>query len=454
VLIGEPEMEADAVPEALVQDLWKYQRFDTTDLSTTEGERVTVYDPGRHNTDAGPDFLNARVRIGGMVWRGDVEIHVASRAWFDHAHHDDPRYDSVILHVTLVADVWTGGLLRPDETTLPEIVLYPRLTASLRELTHAFYTRPDDRALPCAARWEEVPEALKQDWIATLAEQRLLAKRDRLAERDTDRITHLLQERLYAGLGYAKNDDPMSMLARRLPTDLLRTLDAQRDREALHFGAAGLLPEPKDLLDADRATADYAMDLRARARRLLVRHAVPPMDGTAWTFFRLRPNNFPTLRLAQAAAWFDDGALLASDPLPPLRAALAADAPVARLRTLLQAQPSDFWRTHYRLTTSTSDRSPRLGRARTDTLLVNAVAPVLLLDAARREDDAQTDAVLDLLRALPAGRNAVLRRFRDLGTPARTALTAQGLHRLYRSYCEKGGCLTCRIGQWLVDGGD
>ena len=184
VVLCEPGMDPDAVPEMLVQDLWKHQRFDTDSLATTEGERVVVYDPGRHNHDAGPDFLDAHVKIGDMEWRGDVEIHVASRTWFDHAHHDDPRYDSVILHVTLTADVWTGSLLRPDETTLPEIVLAPRLQTPLRRLMHAFYTRPDDDTLPCASRWSDVPASLKHSWIDLLAEERLLDKRNRLARRE------------------------------------------------------------------------------------------------------------------------------------------------------------------------------------------------------------------------------------------------------------------------------
>jgi len=456
VQICEPSSMAGAVPEALVQDLWHHQRFDAADLQTRDGDPVVVFDPGTPNTDAGPDFLDARVQIGGMEWRGDVEIHVASRVWFDHAHHDDPRYDSVILHVTLQADAWTGGLTRADGTRLPEIVLYPRLEASLRRLTHAFYTRSDDDALPCASRWDEVPEAVTRDWIDRLAEERLLNKRNRLAERadegGVDNLAPLLQERLYAGLGYAKNDPPMTMLAERLPLDRLRAMDDRRDVEALHFGAAGLLPEPKDLLDADRPTADYAMDLRARFRQLQVELQIPPMDATAWTFFRLRPNNVPPLRIAQATAWFADDGLLSRDPLPLLRDALVSETPVRDLRRLLRATPSGFWRTHYRLTTSTSDRDPRLGRARTDTLIVNAVVPVLLLDADRRGDTAQSDAALNLVHALPAGRDHILRRFRDLGTPARDAFEAQGLHRLYRAYCQPGRCLTCAIGRWLLDG--
>jgi hypothetical protein len=228
-------------------------------------------------------------------------------------------------------------------------------------------------------------------------------------------------------------------------------VDDPRDREALHLGVAGLLPTPKDLLDADRATADYAMDLRDRYRRVQVRFDVPEMESTSWTFFRLRPPNFPPLRIAQATAWYADDALLATNPLPRLRAALGADAPADALREALSSTPPPFWRTHYHLEKSASEHEPGLGPSRRDTLLVNAVVPTLLLDADRRDAPAQADAALDVLRRLAASRDKVVRRFRELGTPPQNAFEAQGLHQLYREYCTEGGCLECRVGQHLLN---
>jgi len=449
--LHEPPADIADVPEALVQDLWAHQRFDSEDLTTTDDEPVQVLNPGTQNTDAGPDFQNAHVRIGGMDWRGHIEVHNTSGGWFQHEHHTDPRYDSVVLHVTLHADVWTGGLLRSDESPLPEIVLYPRLETPLRELLHAFHTRADDEALPCASRWNEVPDDRRWAWIHHLAEERLTEKRDRLSIADDPSLEAALQERLFAGLGYSKNDTPMSTLAQRTPPKVLRRMVKPRNREALLLGTAGLLPEPGDLLEVDRETADYAMALRDRFRRLRVRLDISPMTSTAWTFFRLRPNNFPPLRIAQAAAWYADGALLSTDPLSALRTALNEDEPVIALRDALNATPPDFWRTHYHLTKHAKEHDPSLGTTRIDTLLVNAVAPVLLLDAERRDDEKQSDAVLNLLRALPASGDRVTRRFKDLGTEADSAFDAQGLHELYRNYCTEGGCLECDIGQHLLN---
>jgi hypothetical protein len=439
------------VPEALAHDLWRHQRFDTEDLTTTEGTPVQIFDPGRHNNDAGPDFANAHVRLGDMDWRGDIELHTRSGGWFEHEHHTDPRYDRVVLHVTLRSDMWTGGLLRPDESPLPEIVLAPRLDAPLRSLLHAFHTRPDEDALPCAPRWDEVPAPLIHDWISDLAAQRLRDKMQRLDAESTASLEAQLHERLYAGLGYAKNDEPMSTLATRLPPERLRSLDSPRDREALHFGVAGLLPDPGDLLDADRATADYAMDLRDRFRRLQVGLNLPMMEDTVWTFFRLRPNNFPPLRIAQAAAWYDEDGLLSESPLSQLRDALQADAPVDALREALAATPSPFWQTHYRLTKSAAEHNPSLGPSRRNTLLINAVVPVLLLDAEQRDDTSQARAARAVLRSLSASSDSVVRRFEELGTDVESAFETQGLHQLYRRYCTEGRCLDCAIGQHLLD---
>lgn len=450
VSLQEPDPSVQ-VPEALVQDLWRYQRFDADALTTTDGDPVRILQTGRRNTDAGPDFVNAHVRIGSMDWRGHVEIHTTSGDWFAHDHHTDPRYDSVVLHVTLHADVWTGGLLRADETTLPEIVLYPRLESPLRQLLHNFHTRQDESALACAARWTDVAEETKQKWIDELARERLSAKRDRLAAQSDRTLVERLHERLFAGLGYAKNDDPMSTLARRLPPGLVQTVDDPRNREALHLGVAGLLPEPKELLDADRDTADYAMELRDRFRRLRVQFDVPTMDRTSWTFFRLRPNNFPPLRIVQAAAWYETNGLLADEPLETLRSALGEEDAHQALRERLSATPVPFWRTHYHLTKAASEHDPSLGPSRTDTLLVNAVIPILLLDAQRRQEPSQRRAAIQVLQSLTASRDSVVRRFEELGTSPNSAFEAQGLHQLYREYCTEGGCLNCHIGQALLN---
>jgi hypothetical protein len=451
VTLHEPSGRSE-VPEVLVQHLWAEQRFDRSALQTTTGAPVSIHDPGTLNTDSGPDFLNAHVEIDGMTWRGAVEIHTTSGDWFAHHHHEDLRYNSVVLHVTLHVDMWTGGLLRADQTTLPELVLSPRLRRPLRRLLHRFRTQAETDLL-CAPHWASVPDAVRASWIQQLAQERMHEKAARLEERfqTCPTVDQLLFERLFAGLGYAKNDVAMETLTRRLPLDTLRTLDDPFDREAMAFGVAGLLPHPNDLLEADRETADYVMDLRARFRRLQTHCAIPTMKHAQWTFFRLRPANFPPLRLAQGLAWLHDDGLLRANSTDRLLDALHTDTPVDALRTALHARPNDFWRTHLRLVKSTTPRDPSLGQTRTDTLIINAVLPLLLLIAEQQSTPDMEERVMDVLRALPPPRDRVTRTFKALGTRPTSAFDAQGLHQLYRSYCQPGRCLSCAIGEHVLD---
>ncbi len=455
VVVHEPAPTQRPVPEMLVHDLWQAQRFQRADLRTSDGRSITILDPGRLNTNGGPDFRAARLRIGDLEWGGDVEIHTTSSDWFAHGHHQDAHYNATVLHVTLHADVWTGGLLRPDGTLLPELVLYPHLEDALRTLLYDFYTRAQNGIL-CAGRWAEVPEALRRSWIRRLARERVDEKTARLAQAylAAPDLEALLHERLFAGLGYAPNAEPMADLARRLPLSLVRTLGDVTDIEALHLGTAGLLPEPPDLLESDRASADYAMDLRARFARLRAEHDIAAMEKTSWQFFRLRPANFPPLRIAQAAALVAPGGLLRRDPLGALLHALADADPVAALRkTLGSARPPAFWDEHVRLEKKTKPRDPSIGRQRVDTLLVNTALPVLLLHAEQSERPGLAEAVRAVLEKLPAGSgDRVTRRFAKLGTRPKSALEAQGLHQLYRTRCEKARCLQCAVGRFLLEG--
>ncbi|MEX1054459.1 MAG: DUF2851 family protein, partial [Rhodothermales bacterium] len=259
VVLHEPPAHARDVPEALIHDLWEHQRFDVSNLGTIDDAPVTILSPGRHNTDAGPDFLDARLRIGDTLWSGAVEIHTTSGVWLDHGHDRDVHYDGTILHVVLYNDMWTGRLHRRDGSVLPEMVLYPYLEAPLRRLLYSFYTRPA-RQIYCAAGWSRVPDEVRRPFLEDMAKERITSKRQRMKASGSFEIG--LYHDLFAGLGYSKNAAPMRTLANLVPLEAVRSFKDPFDIEALYLGVAGLLPTPAGLLDCDRATADYAMDLR------------------------------------------------------------------------------------------------------------------------------------------------------------------------------------------------
>ncbi|NBC01374.1 MAG: DUF2851 family protein [Bacteroidetes bacterium] len=441
------------MPEALVQDLWRTQRFDTSRLATADGHPLRVLDPGRLNTDAGPDFLNARLLMNGVEWVGAVEVHVQSGGWYAHDHHTDARYNSVVLHVTLYPDMWTGGLLRADGSGVPELALADRLQRPLRKLLHAFLTHPAD-TLPCAAQWKDVPATVRTSFVEHLGRERLRTKARALGDQYQVQpsLESLLYLKLAQALGYAKNAAPMALLAQRVPLAVARAAARTPTQlDALFLGTAGLLPDEDALQDAGPATRAYVDTLRALYGKLQHQHHLQPMDRAQWQFFRLRPANFPPLRVAQLAALFHTGGLLQQDPVGQLVAGLDADDPLEAWDDLLTTTaPPAFWRTHYRLATETADRFPGIGQTRRRALLTNAVLPLLLLYAEQEAAPPVRSAVFDLLQRLPAERDRVIRRFAALGSRPKNALMAQGYHALYRSFCTQGRCLSCKIGAHVL----
>lgn len=449
--VQEPDARVHHVPEAVIQELWHRLRFDLRGLRTTDGRAVRVIAPGRPNADGGPDFTEAHLCIGtgrqALIWRGDVEVHRTSGDWYVHRHEADPRYNRVILHVTLVEDRHTGRLRRADGSVIPEVVLYPRLQDSLRSLLHRFFAAPQ-LGFPCAGQWADVPVAVRHEAFQEHGEARLREQADRMGRGFLQRPAlevHLWRATLRA-LGYAPNADAMEALAERVPLARLRALPGAADREALLLGAAGLLPTP-----GTPGAADYAYDLRARFERLQQAAPVVPMPAPSWQRARLRPANAPERRIVQAAALAGPDALFGRDPLGTLRAALDAPRPLAVMRTALQgATPEPFWEEHVQLGRASRPLSPRVGRSRADRIIANAVLPALLLSAEHDEDSRCAARVVEVYAALPAESDRVTRLFEACGSAPRHALDAQGMHHLFRERCTQGGCLGCPIGRHLL----
>lgn len=455
ITLHEPDARVSSIPEAVIHDIWKCLRFTQVGLKTTAGEAVEIWHPGAHNTDAGPDFTEARFHIGTLCWTGDVEIHRTSGEWIEHRHHEDARYDRVALHVTLVSDRHTGTLRRSDGSVIPEIVLYPLLNASLRSLLHRFYSKPAPDFF-CAAHWPEVPQSIKQRLIRTLGIERLRDRKMALAEAylRTPDLDQLLYERVMRALGYSKNADAMEELARAVPLRRLRALTSRQDAEALLLGAAGLIPSVRDLLGADRATADYVMDLRARFDCLQIAEPVVPMKPTVWKRARLRASSLPVRRIAQAAALVSRGGFLYRDPLGRIGRAACDEHARSKLRAVLtEVTPSEFWRTHLRLDRACKPGRASMGQNHADTVLINAVLPTLLFHAEQTANIPLEKRVLALYEQFPSSTDSVTRRYERLGTKAANALESQGLHQLHRTRCQPGHCLPCDVGQFVLNAG-
>ena len=457
ITLHEPDARVADVPEAVVQELWHQLRFDAAGLCTTGGQPVQILHPGTPNRHGGPDFSEARLLVGGddghppVLLVGDVEIHRTSGEWVLHRHQDDPRYDRVVLHVVLLGDRHTGRLRRPDGTPLPEVLLYERLHEPLRRMLYRFFAQPA-ASFACAPQLASVPAPVLHGWARRLGTRRLHERAAHLAALPGTPLDEALYGGLLRALGHAPNADPMQNLALRVPLGTARDALRQggpREVEALLFGAAGLLPPPSALRTLPPDTAWYAADLGARFERRHNARPVRTMNAVEWQFFRLRPANFPTRRIAQAAALVTG--FLADDPLGRLRAALATSRPLRALRDVLAAcEAAPFWETHTRLDKPSKPLSTRLGRTRIDGLLLNAVLPVLLLDADARGDTGARARVTALYERLPAADDEVTRAYAAAGFTPRNAVEAQGLVQLHRHYCSAGRCLDCAAGQHLL----
>ncbi|MBB4080625.1 hypothetical protein GGR28_003260 [Lewinella aquimaris] len=417
--------------EDFLHYLWRLARFDLRDLRTTEGEPITIQQFGTHNSNAGPDFDDARIQIGGLQWAGRVEMHLYSREWYDHGHDTDPAYDGVILHVVLEED---RPVYRTDGSRIPCLELRDRIPAGVRNsywrLMHNEYW------VPCQTQLQYASDGIRTVWLQRILAERLTRRGEEFAallqscDRDWEEAFYRSVAR---AMGGKVNGEAMQMLATSLPLRIiLRHKHSLLQLEALLFGQSGLLPDEAD------GEAAYLTQLRREYALLRVKHDLRPIPATAWRFLRMRPNNFPTVRIAQLAClYYRSGQLFGK--------ALAA-ANERELRNMFDVSLSNYWRTHYRFGTPADASDRRLGEQAVRSILINAVVPAYFTYGRLRSDQRYHDRSIELLEALPPERNQVVKKWRELGWAAADAGESQALLELKKNYCDATRCTSCTIG--------
>ncbi|GAB2968002.1 DUF2851 family protein [Hymenobacter coalescens] len=424
--------------EDFLHYVWQHQYFDKASLRTEQGEPIIVLKPGFRNADAGPDFLGARLMIGDVEWNGAVEIHLRASDWHRHQHQTDRKYDQVILHVVHAAD---QPVRRTDGSEVPALALQPRLLPSLLGAYEALMAADVPAALPCAGAVATVPEVTRLSMVERVLLERVEQKADAvqlLHERHGQDWETTAWHALAAGFGFKKNTEPLARLAQTLPLAVLRRHrhDA-RLTEALLLGQSGLLPPTAEAPD------DYCRALRAEYDFLAHKYGLQPAALAAheWNFLRLRPANFPTVRLAQLAA------LIHAQPrlFQPL-----LDAPdVLALERVLLAPLGAYWQRHYRPGVP-AVRVPGLGRSSAHLLISNVVVPLRVAHARSVGNQEAVEAAVELLAQLPREQNSVLAPYEALQFRHRTAADSQGLLALQRGYCQPRRCLHCAIGSRIL----
>jgi hypothetical protein len=434
------------VSELFLYFIWQYQDFDHTDLRTTDGEPIQVVHPGFRNNHAGPDFTNARLLINDVEWVGTVEIHVNTSDWLAHKHQYDHAYDNVILHLVWHDDRTTTNkrIDRPDGSPLPTLDLEHRTDSTLLARVSALTDAPD--SIPCAGSFRSV-QPLR---ITSMLDKVLLQRLERKAAdvktifdqtgQDWEETTYRL---LAQNMGFKINAGPMLQLASALPLKAIRKhRDAPTQVEAMIFGVAGLLDDPEkgDL----EATDDYRNTLRREYRFLAAKYGLA--DGQlaphVWKWGRLRPANFPTMRLAQLAQLLSNQASLLS--------LFVGENSAADLQKAVQVRPSAYWQTHYRFGKAAAKASSTLGETSAENIIINTVVPLLAAYAHHRDQPAYLDRAVALLEQLPPEHNRITDDWNALGLTVKTAFDAQASIELYNQFCVQKRCLQCQIGVAIV----
>lgn len=423
--------------EQLLHYVWKHRLLPARELTTTDGRTVEVIDPGLHNSDAGPDFINAKVRVGGTLWAGNVEIHTRSSDWNAHGHHRDRAYDNVVLHVVATADCevtdTTGRLVPQMVTAVP-----PGVAGRYNELMAT------DRFPPCYRIVPELTRLTVSSWMAALQTERLerktedIRRRAALCDGSWEAACFITLARNY---GFGINGEAFEEWAAHVP---LSAVGHHRDDlfqiEAIFMGQAGLLdPESIPAHCRDEALRDdYFRRLCDEYRYLAHKFSLVPMDWKRWRFLRLRPQNFPHIRISQLANLYYGRRM-------GLRALTECET-IEAVRELLTTRVTPYWETHYTFGSESTRNDKRLSAASLSLLTINTAVPMLFAYGRHTSDESLCERAIDFLDRLKAENNRIIRMWRDCGLDVRSAGDSQALIQLKNEYCDRRDCLRCRIG--------
>ena len=422
--------------ELLLHYVWQQRLLPPTPLSTDSGEAVDVIDPGLHNTNAGPDFFNAKIKIGDTLWVGNVEIHERSSDWFHHHHDADAAYDNVILHVVHTVDaqaVTSNGRQVPQiEIAVPEYV--ERNFAELR--TEASYP-------PCWRVIPSLPIFEVHGFLNVLTTERIESKCaavEAILERTAGDWSQACFAVLARSFGFGINADAFEEWARGLPLQAARKhCDDLFQLEALFLGQAGLLEEGAV---REERRDDHYKRLASEYRFLRHKFDLTPMPATHWRFLRLRPQNFPHVRLSQLAQLFYDKK---TDLSRLLEAQTIED-----LQRLLSTHATPYWQTHYSFGLPSSEHTKALRPESINILIINAIVPLFFTYGRQHFDDDRCELAMGLLESLKPEKNNVVRQWAKVGIEAQNAADSQALLTLRHNYCDKKDCLRCRFGTYYM----
>ena len=432
--------------ERLYHYTWQHRLFLRYPLQTYGcGETVEVIDVGLYNTDAGPDFFNAKIKIGGILFVGNVEIHERASEWYEHGHQNDPAYENVILHVC--GDIDTEVKTKSGRS-IPQIVI--SVPEDVKEHYESLLANP--HYPPCYQIIPELSPLMVRNWMSVLSVERLEYKTHRVMSlldetgNDWERTFFILLSRAF---GFGINSDAFEQWARRMPLIMVgKHRDNLTQVEAFFFGQAGMLG---DEAVAEERRDTYFLTLQREYDFLSRKFSLSPISFSLWRMLRLRPQNFPQIRLSQLAKLYHRNSLNFS--------VITELSDLDALRKMLRVGVTPYWATHYTFgrehqpatSGKQGDEPKQMSESTVNLLLINAVIPLLFAYGRLYDREDICQRALSWLEQLPAEHDRISRTWQEVGLPVSCAADTQGLLHLRHFYCDRKDCLRCRFGKEYIN---
>ncbi|HPG12110.1 MAG TPA: DUF2851 family protein [Chitinophagaceae bacterium] len=420
------------ISERLLQFIWQFQYFDKADLFSSDGELVKVQYAGHYNTNQGPDFLNAKIVIGKTTWAGAVELHILSSDWKKHKHQTDKNYQNVILHVVWEKDDSNGNI--------PVLELKGRVSGILLRRYETLMTR--SAFIPCENLVSSVKTITWNSWKERLLAERLMRKAktaDQFLKENKNHWEETFWWMLARNFGMKVNTDAFEAVARSIPVNILAKHKNQLQQiEALLMGQASLLNEKSN---KELSKDGYYTLLQREYKFLKEKYGLKPVYEPVH-FLRMRPGNFPTIRLAQLAVLIQNSVHLFSR----IREAES----IKEVKNRFDATANDYWHYHYKFGEAGSFKKKKLGESMIENIIINTICPMLFAYGNYHNEQKHKDKALKWLEHTNAELNNITKGFSKLGIENKNAFDSQALIELKNEYCNKKSCLECGVGNAIL----
>ncbi|NTW32111.1 MAG: DUF2851 family protein [Bacteroidetes bacterium] len=419
--------------EDFLHYIWKFRLFDSNSLATSDGENIELIKPGEHNTDSGPDFQNARIKIGNTTWAGNIEIHLNSSDWIKHKHHEDKAYDNIILHVVYNNDL---NINRSNNENIPVIELKKLIPGGVYRKYINFIN--SNQWIPCENSIKQVDSLIISSWLDRILVERLEKKADtinqtlQLYKNDWE---HTFYIHLARNFGFKLNAEAFEMLAKSTSLSYLAKHKTNLFQlEAILFGQAGMLTKSM--------REEYPSMLFQEYCVLKQKFSLSAIDGHLWKFLRLHPAGFPTIRIAQFATLIQSSVHLFSKIIEAKK--------LTEIEDLFNVECSDYWQNHYVFGKESPKRSKKFGKPSIDNIVINTIVPFLFVYGINKNDGKYKDRAVKFLEQLEGEKNNIISKWKLLDVPTKTAFSTQSLLELKNNYCKNKKCLSCGIGNFLL----